>query len=98
MQLLAVGKPKLKSHIINGLQTPEIPGGRDPKSIGQIYSSRFPILCKCIAQTRTYLPLTPFRGYASMSLLERGSFASREKLKNGVFAPRQAPQGGEFDE
>jgi len=33
-----------------------------------------------------------------MSLLERGSFASREKLKNGVFAPRQAPQGGEFDE
>src|ERR1700728_4767609 len=93
MQLPAVGKPKLKSHIISRLQIRGIPGGHDFKSIGRIYSSRFPILCKCIAQTRTYLPLTPFRGFASMSLLERGSLRPSRKLENGVFAPAISPQG-----
>src|ERR1700728_943879 len=94
MQLPAVGKPKLKSHIISRLQIRGIPGGHDFKSIGRIYSSRFPVLCKCVAQTRTYLPLTPFRGFASMSLLERGSLRPSENSRMVSSPLWQVPREG----
>src|SRR6202161_3984239 len=95
MQVPAVDEPEIKPHIISSLQTREIKEDRDPRSVGQIYSSSFPILCNPLAQTRTYLPLTPFRGFASMNLLERGSLRPSRKLKNGVFAfATRPPKGG----
>src|SRR5579862_4686023 len=91
MQLPEAIEPKVKPHIISKLQNRELIDSCDLESKVQIYSSGFPILCNRLAQTRTYLPLTPFRGFASMSLLERGPLCPLRQLKNGVLASATHP-------